>query len=522
MGSGKRKRNSVKSATEVTEGAAAAQTVSTANTPTKKSSKKNKSNTSRININISKESLKAGPVLGTFPGTMPPQASIFHAYNKNDRDGNPSQRIVVTETDRAEFVGTNFGSDAPPTGRFQYMIGLYNKNENKVELKLVPHLHFNSVIKALKDSQNIAENSLNRDQIREARNVLGEAFGSKKRKAKIRAEERNRIDMGKIGDAADVIGASIETRTLDMPTKAELMDEADSVRPIPAHNMQATVPKDIYDMTDILSPEDSSMLPIHGIINAKDVKERVRNLPINSSFVNKRLAVELSKTNKNRIKIRQIVYLSYLLKFRSLSEKSLNRKSMVLKSFNSPPDAILDTLYSKFTTSVAGIVDSDGNPVYRMTPFLKDKITCYIIVLMLALSDWILAPTVLAQETSIPAKKATEYLKSVGCKIEQATKDELLKMGAPVDDGKGALAKALSVGTMVAGYEGSDAWCTSTHKIIRPELPGADMPIAGVHVLRLLEVQDNLDPDVSVRQGPDNRDDAMTAISGRTRLDASG
>ncbi|KAJ1676635.1 DNA-directed RNA polymerase I subunit rpa49, partial [Spiromyces aspiralis] len=200
------------------------------------------------------------------------------------------------------------------------------------------------------------------DEINEARDALGQAFGSKKRKAEIRNSERNKINLAKIEGSALVIGANIEARTMDMPTKEEINNEEALSRPVPKHDLNATEPHKIYDLNDVLSPEDAALLPISNIIDAKGPKDRLKYLPANSWFVSSKLDAELQKTKKDRRKLRQLVYLSYLIKFRTLKSNLLSRRSTVRKIFKDPPAALLDNLYSKYTEPVAGEVDAQGNP----------------------------------------------------------------------------------------------------------------------------------------------------------------
>jgi DNA-directed RNA polymerase I subunit RPA49 len=52
-----------------------------------------------------------------------------------------------------------------------------------------------------------------------ARNVLGEAFGTKKAKAAIRAHERNKVDVGAMESIAGVLQDRIDEGTENLPTQ---------------------------------------------------------------------------------------------------------------------------------------------------------------------------------------------------------------------------------------------------------------------------------------------------------------
>jgi len=71
----------------------------------------------------------------------------------------------------------------------------------------VPHI-FTHTVKALKSIPSSAAPS--KTQYLEARNVLGETFGTKKQKATIRAQARNRIDVGAMEGVMGYVMDSIE------------------------------------------------------------------------------------------------------------------------------------------------------------------------------------------------------------------------------------------------------------------------------------------------------------------------
>jgi DNA-directed RNA polymerase I subunit RPA49 len=56
----------------------------------------------------------------------------------------------------------------------------------------------------------------------QARNALGEAFGTKKAKAAIKAAERNRVDVGAMKDVQDFVVDSVRGGTSALPTKGKV------------------------------------------------------------------------------------------------------------------------------------------------------------------------------------------------------------------------------------------------------------------------------------------------------------
>ncbi|KAJ1673073.1 hypothetical protein EV182_005944 [Spiromyces aspiralis] len=76
----------------------------------------------QVSVSVLETNSEGGPVLATFAGSTPPSESVFRTFIKKPiEEDSPedTKHIVVTETERMEFVGKDFGSDGPPKGRFQ-------------------------------------------------------------------------------------------------------------------------------------------------------------------------------------------------------------------------------------------------------------------------------------------------------------------------------------------------------------------------------------------------------------------
>jgi hypothetical protein len=84
----------------------------------------------------------------------------------------------------------------------RYMVGVFDKSTNELTLRHAPLYVVRHQVKALKSLAPIGESKHDdswEGRIR-ARNVLGEEFGTKKAKARIRAAERNKVDAKAVKD----------------------------------------------------------------------------------------------------------------------------------------------------------------------------------------------------------------------------------------------------------------------------------------------------------------------------------
>ncbi|KAJ2516046.1 DNA-directed RNA polymerase I subunit rpa49 [Coemansia sp. RSA 2049] len=377
----------------------------------------------KIEVSIDTSRAAVQPVVASFAAAVPPVASTFATYKSVDKN-KASECIVVSETEKIEYVGQTFEDNKPLFTGCQYLVGVYDKTTDTVTFRTAPYVRINSTIKSLKDSTGVVDRDIS-SRIIQARNELGEAFGNKKRKAQIRAEERNRINMDSVKGDMSVIEASIGVRTSSMPTAQDLKGLENANRPIPKYDPEATKPEDIYDMDDVLPKPIVSHINVTPLTKATDVDGYRQNLPVRSLFVLKKVESLLLNQRKPDIDLlRRVVYLSYLMKFFTFSASALKNRDKCVELLMCAPE-VSDQIFEKFTECVAGSVNPDGSPVVIRTPASESKLVCHIAVLMLAVNNWVVYPLELSADLGLPIRKAEKFLTSVGCKLEVASADEI-------------------------------------------------------------------------------------------------
>ncbi|KAJ2797561.1 DNA-directed RNA polymerase I subunit rpa49, partial [Coemansia guatemalensis] len=204
----------------------------------------------KVKIAIDSSKAKIQPVIATFTSAVPPAASAFITYKCVDKE-HSNRCIVVSETEKIEYVGQNFEDNKPILNGCKYLVGVHDKATGTVTFRKAQYVRVNPVVKSLKGSLGVPDRDIS-SRVMEARNELGEEFGSKKRKSQLRAEERNKINMDTVKDSKSIIEASIELRSSTMPTAQTIKEQEDTSRPVPKYNPAATVVSEIYDMEDLL------------------------------------------------------------------------------------------------------------------------------------------------------------------------------------------------------------------------------------------------------------------------------
>ncbi|KAJ1672134.1 DNA-directed RNA polymerase I subunit rpa49 [Coemansia sp. RSA 25] len=385
-------------------------------------------------ISIDKSPANIQPVLATFLAAVPPVASAFSTYKHASNNDNC---IIVSETDKVEYVGQNFetsnnSSSSRPllTAGCRYMLGVYDPQNDTVVFRQAPYVQVNTVIKSLKNARGVVERSTtDPGYIPQARNELGVEFGSKKQKSSIRAEERNKINMDTVRADMDVIGASIEQRTSSMPTAQEIARDNELALPVPKYDPDAKTAADIYDMEDVLSKSNAAHINAMAVVKAAaDPEELKRLIPVRTSFVATKIEQIASQKKPDLALLRRVMYLAYLIKFANTGRKALQSRETCVRTLACSQE-IITVIFDRFADCVAGSANPDGSPVYIKTPASESRLMCHIFVLMLSLNNWILFPAEVAADLGLDTRTTIRYLQSVGCKMEAISGNDAANKG---------------------------------------------------------------------------------------------
>ncbi|KAG8930520.1 DNA-directed RNA polymerase I subunit rpa49 [Tulasnella sp. 418] len=347
------------------------------------------------------------PVLATFPSVDPPSDLKFNQYYLPDRrkpDASVQDRpnFIFAETDKVQFTSSNHDQGQTDKGYFsQYVVGVYNKRTKTLTLPSAPtplHIVAHEVT-ALKNLDPIQSRTSAETQRLQAKNALGEAFGTKKAKSAIRAMERDKIDVSSMQGVASHLQSSIEAATSSLPTQEEAVAIADSNRPIPPVNMDAKTPSEAYPLDSIIPPAEFKSLSISNILNASSQEERLTYFPMNrGEWIQTKLTsiFKSSKPRKTNVKI--LLYISILWSFKLMAFK-VHDKSILQERLSGVPYQVIDGLVSRFTESRRG---SSG---FEVTPHMEIKLLNYLFALCLRLDDFSTQINTLAADLHMSASK---------------------------------------------------------------------------------------------------------------------
>ncbi|KAG2208533.1 hypothetical protein INT47_010229 [Mucor saturninus] len=369
---------------------------------------------------VEKESEVETPYLATFPGTKPTSEMIFTAYKSGE--ANPSakkaeQRTISGETDKVIFNASNFGPNAVRNNQCKYIVGVYSKKNNTLDITNAPIMKMARSVKAL-DADHVGSSTAARGNI--ARTALGLAFGTAKAKQQLKSDERNLVQGSDLMEEMDTLHSEISRATVNIPKKEEMKESMESDLPVPKHNIEAESPDDVYDIASIVTDDELNSLPCKELLKETSLEGVKSHLAYHDSkFVNDRLmAIIGSSGKKDRNRVRKLMYINLLMGYYlRVRPGDLRNRRKVEAALKTPSSLILDGLSERYT-------ESD-----HRTPIMADKILLYMFTLILSISGYSVLIDDLGKDLLIKPVKLAALFKSLGCKVDKASAEECREVG---------------------------------------------------------------------------------------------
>ncbi|KAJ3021056.1 DNA-directed RNA polymerase I subunit rpa49 [Thoreauomyces humboldtii] len=355
------------------------------------------------------------PVFVSFPD-FPSKPELIkwetYAPTTDAGAGAKKRRIVVGETAKLEYTGNNTATK----NHCRYVVGVFDRTTKQLTLRETELVHLTTTVKSMKhhEAKHIGEKNML------ARNALGEAFGTKKRRQAIRAYEKNQVDVGGLTEVADVIKGAIDVKAALLPTRQEILDDAKADRGIPPYNLNAQTPAEVYDPSTIFSDAELNSILYKKIWKARSSDE-VKDLlaPIDlTSWVWERVH-KVMQSKDDPIAFKRLLFIGYMMKLYRLNDRGLNSDNFTDK-LGGAPKIIADSLVERFTEYQ---VEDDGNIKYRMSAKLKDTLLAYILTACLIVNDFKLDITHVSGDLKMSAVKTSKVARELGCRPDSNKKD---------------------------------------------------------------------------------------------------
>ncbi|XP_028911809.1 DNA-directed RNA polymerase I subunit RPA49 isoform X2 [Ornithorhynchus anatinus] len=364
-------------------------------------------------------------------GRLQNSANVNFTLYKNNDTTNPRKkhrRILVAETDRLSYMGSNFGAGVLKCNSLcSYFVGALNKDSGKMEIFDAELFNMQPVFSDdLNESEAASENQAK--TYREKVDSCIEAFGTTKQKRALNARRMNAVGSETLNIAvAKAAENIIDTRGVDALVSEATLDklQEESVFLPPCHDDGAK-PEDVYRFEDLISSEEYEALQTPSEAFKNITSEEILKMVQTSShcsFVIEALKSLPSNEEIRDHKARCLWYLNTLVRFGF--QKVIKRKSALGQGI---PHIINSKLLKNFT-----VLTYNGGRVQNLiSASMEAKITAYVIALALHVSDFRIDLTVLQRDMRLGEKRILEIAKAMRLKVSKRP----VPVGAEEEDHK--------------------------------------------------------------------------------------
>jgi DNA-directed RNA polymerase I subunit RPA49 len=249
--------------------------------------------------------------------------------------------------------------------------------------------------------------------MRDARNNLGQTFGTKKSKKAIASFTENAINPlqsranggtpVKIDSASKAMLANIAETTAGMSTSAQLADVVEASKPRPRANAEATEVQEVYTVDSLIGSQIMLLIPVRPWSEAMKAKKAIR---ATSRYVVHR--VENHSQNIEKLKILRYMYFVIRLLDKSRdrrSEKMLPRHDDLKEAIEDMPSSVLDHFKRNFTTNGT------------MSKFQVDKITTHLCAMACLVDNYDVDLWDLQEDLKLETRSMSQYFMEIGARI---------------------------------------------------------------------------------------------------------
>ncbi|KXN83994.1 DNA-directed RNA polymerase I subunit rpa49 [Leucoagaricus sp. SymC.cos] len=396
----------------------------------KSSSKKRKRVHEQSTVTVSSSNCTPGPLLVVHPAIQPPTSISFEPYSRkrsrSDSANDADEIIIAGETDQVEFVTNEEEGRRAAESGCRYIVALHNKRTGAVSLlpSSKPPQILQRTVKALKSIK--PTDAPTATQYQQARTTLGETFGTKKAKAAIRAQERNKVDVGAMEGVIDYVMEGIEKGAEGLMTAEEAKEVTDNNRLIPPFSTTATKPDDIYPLHSIIPETEWKALSLSAFDETTSDKERIALLPHSrSQWVNAHMRIwgrpNFGRDRKENLKL--LLYISTLFAFRNAIEKRDINTDQIRERLTTMPGIVVDGLLSRFTEKAR------GSTSHQATSATKTFLLTNLFALCLKLDGFATNTVTLSNDLSMSKDQVNQLFRSLGCKVSTLDERERTKFG---------------------------------------------------------------------------------------------
>ncbi|KNE69565.1 hypothetical protein AMAG_14125 [Allomyces macrogynus ATCC 38327] len=290
---------------------------------------------------------------------------------------------------------------------------------------------------------------IDRSNYLDAKNQLGEVFGTKARRQQIRAIERNLINTDSLDSSSTALQAAVGESDVAMAeaVAAEPVIIDNLADPRPPHDMETDDPALAYPIDKLLLK--TTRVALEGVAKNlaaavkpnSDLADVLTNVLEESvpDFIARGLLGTLRNVTPNvkpaapvLMRMGLYLYLHYLVKMMSAKDMQV-RSSTDLSKYLKCPSGVAFDMSAQFCHHVA---KPNGQTRATVSPQSKTKLACYAMVVALHLESFAVTLDDLVPLFNQSAPQLMQVAQAVGASVASMSNKQMAALGLPAEHGK--------------------------------------------------------------------------------------
>lgn len=391
------------------------------------------------------EPILAKPLLLDDFGLIPSEKvdNTFLTLKRSVSERRGEDLSLEGSTDRLELFARATSNDAMP---FKYAVAIVPADSSEpVRIWDAQILTTEKRVKRLKaveesDAARLGSGSVESAAIdyKTAQNLLGEAFGTRKRKQAIVSLEKNKVRADSLGQpATEFIAQTLaESKEEAGNSGASASEDVMASSLLPPYNKETLDVAEIYPVKGLIPTECFKASPVDAFIkltvkSSKDEIDAVKEqFGMKDFWMNRILSAPRDDGN---FTLRLLLFGHFLSCFRELKEAAINGPDgsvvAVQNRIFECPELVATDLLNRFADRIAPPSTNQnsnflGKAKHKLPNTLRDKAILYILCVLLHLDSFRVNATSVAELLAITPTKLVTFFKALGCTIDRPVRGE--------------------------------------------------------------------------------------------------
>ncbi|XP_035231255.1 DNA-directed RNA polymerase I subunit RPA49-like [Stegodyphus dumicola] len=338
----------------------------------------------------------------------------FESYSAGDATNfnRDAKKLIVAKAGLATFTGSSSMKERREDSlNNRYFVGVRNKRTGQMKL-------YETLLIDMDPTLNIcpADEITKAHSYSEAVSNLTASFGSKIQKRALNQHHSFKVETSDFNETLDEM--SLGDISLNI---TESHNTSQSIDYIPPQNRNTITVTDVYNVSDIITPEEDSALDELAANFIKATADDIEVWKKENRYCKYVLSHLDGEIKLEHEKAKYLVYYNYLLSFLKLGYTDIRKKD--------PATHIPEPFRSKFLNVFTLVSSTESKKSYRTFPQqMKDKLLAHLLVLALFIDAFTTNVALIHSDLRIALNRVVSVFQALGCHVSnRKLNDSMIK-----------------------------------------------------------------------------------------------